>query len=595
MKYIFVVPIMRYYFIPIPGISSLISILEREGVECEYLNLDAEYFEYLDSEKVLLYNNRLKIFYKNKEYLKYPKIYQEILYSSSKEIIKYLFWIRKNINNFDRYKTFLKNDKLINNYVYFYYYTTLALIIKKENIINLCSKVYEEEEKNFSINVEDILFLFNSKINNFKDFYEEKVKEIIDKNPNVVGIQILKYSELISGLMFAYMIKQKDKNIHVNIGGSYFSDRYVKINNLKELFGVFFDSISIGDSTKTVKDIVRYKKGEIPISDICNLLYVENNKLRFKQEKEKENINLLPYQNFVNCRKEDYLIPELILPVRASMTNSCYWGKCIYCNCSGGERRYSLMSVERFTNEIEYLSKKYNTKYFAFWDNSIHPNYISRVADILIKKKLNIKYNFYARLEKEFSLELLKKIKKSGCIAIHWGLDSCSQKLLDYINKGINIETAKRVLKDSNKAGILNNIYLMFGLPSETIEDMYENLKFIQENCKNIDNVINIGRVEFPNSSIMGEKYEYYKSQINYSSEYVEKRKEIAKEIDKIMKTISFIFLHPQWEYLYVAKHGKIKFNIIRSIIYYYLNTKNNILKRVIDKYFEYVITKTAM
>ena len=595
MKYIFVVPIMRYYFIPIPGISSLISILEREGVECEYLNLDAEYFEYLDSEKVLLYNNRLKIFYKNKEYLKYPKIYQEILYSSSKEIIKYLFWIRKNINNFDRYKTFLKNDKLINNYVYFYYYTTLALIIKKENIINLCSKVYEEEEKIFSINVEDILFLFNSKINNFKDFYEEKVKEIIDKNPNVVGIQILKYSELISGLMFAYMIKQKDKNIHVNIGGSYFSDRYVKINNLKELFGVFFDSISIGDSTKTVKDIVRYKKGEIPISDICNLLYVENNKLRFKQEKEKENINLLPYQNFVNCRKEDYLIPELILPVRASMTNSCYWGKCIYCNCSGGERRYSLMSVERFTNEIEYLSKKYNTKYFAFWDNSIHPNYISRVADILIKKKLNIKYNFYARLEKEFSLELLKKIKKSGCIAIHWGLDSCSQKLLDYINKGINIETAKRVLKDSNKAGILNNIYLMFGLPSETIEDMYENLKFIQENCKNIDNVINIGRVEFPNSSIMGEKYEYYKSQINYSSEYVEKRKEIAKEIDKIMKTISFIFLHPQWEYLYVAKHGKIKFNIIRSIIYYYLNTKNNILKRVIDKYFEYVITKTAM
>ena len=586
---------MRYYFIPIPGISSLISILEREGVECEYLNLDAEYFEYLDSEKVLLYNNRLKIFYKNKEYLKYPKIYQEILYSSSKEIIKYLFWIRKNINNFDRYKTFLKNDKLINNYVYFYYYTTLALIIKKENIINLCSKVYEEEEKIFSINVEDILFLFNSKINNFKDFYEEKVKEIIDKNPNVVGIQILKYSELISGLMFAYMIKQKDKNIHVNIGGSYFSDRYVKINNLKELFGVFFDSISIGDSTKTVKDIVRYKKGEIPISDICNLLYVENNKLRFKQEKEKENINLLPYQNFVNCRKEDYLIPELILPVRASMTNSCYWGKCIYCNCSGGERRYSLMSVERFTNEIEYLSKKYNTKYFAFWDNSIHPNYISRVADILIKKKLNIKYNFYARLEKEFSLELLKKIKKSGCIAIHWGLDSCSQKLLDYINKGINIETAKRVLKDSNKAGILNNIYLMFGLPSETIEDMYENLKFIQENCKNIDNVINIGRVEFPNSSIMGEKYEYYKSQINYSSEYVEKRKEIAKEIDKIMKTISFIFLHPQWEYLYVAKHGKIKFNIIRSIIYYYLNTKNNILKRVIDKYFEYVITKTAM
>ena len=586
---------MRYYFIPIPGISSLISILEREGVECEYLNLDAEYFEYLDSEKVLLYNNRLKIFYKNKEYLKYPKIYQKILYSSSKEIIKYLFWIRKNINNFDRYKTFLKNDKLINNYVYFYYYTTLALIIKKENIINLCSKVYEEEEKIFSINVEDILFLFNSKINNFKDFYEEKVKEIIDKNPNVVGIQILKYSELISGLMFAYMIKQKDKNIHVNIGGSYFSDRYVKINNLKELFGVFFDSISIGDSTKTVKDIVRYKKGEIPISDICNLLYVENNKLRFKQEKEKENINLLPYQNFVNCRKEDYLIPELILPVRASMTNSCYWGKCIYCNCSGGERRYSLMSVERFTNEIEYLSKKYNTKYFAFWDNSIHPNYISRVADILIKKKLNIKYNFYARLEKEFSLELLKKIKKSGCIAIHWGLDSCSQKLLDYINKGINIETAKRVLKDSNKAGILNNIYLMFGLPSETIEDMYENLKFIQENCKNIDNVINIGRVEFPNSSIMGEKYEYYKSQINYSSEYVEKRKEIAKEIDKIMKTISFIFLHPQWEYLYVAKHGKIKFNIIRSIIYYYLNTKNNILKRVIDKYFEYVITKTAM
>lgn len=67
---------------------------------------------------------------------------------------------------------------------------------------------------------------------------------------------------------------------------------------------------------------------------------------------------------------------------------------------------------------IEHLLKKYNAKYFCSRDNTFFPKYIEKAADILIKKKLDTKYIFYARQEKEFDVNLLSKIRKSCCIVL---------------------------------------------------------------------------------------------------------------------------------------------------------------------------------
>jgi len=557
MKYILVRPISLYYdYIIWPGIPSLLGILESIGVDAEFINLNSEYNFYLTKENITEYCNQLKSFYENKEYLNYPEFCSEKFLNIKNLYEEQCPKLINNAKNCSLYKQMLKDGKALYKSQTYKNITDMLLYIR---VISLFCTCIIEPVSEIYIKTDDIFFIFNSSLNNFKDFYKEKVDVLLEKNPDVIGIQITKTYELISGLYLCYLIKQKNKHVHINIGGRYFEEFYKKIINLKDFFELFFDSISIGDCTSNIVDIVKYINKEITEEKIRNVIYAKNGEIKVNIQDEYTDINKLPYQSFNGYKKEDYCLPELVLPVRASNTHSCYWGKCIYCTCSGKNEPYRLMSVDRFTQEIEYLSKKYNTKYFAFWDNSFHPKYLDKTADILIKNKLKIKYTLYARLEKGFDKKLLVKLKKSGCIAIHWGLDSASPRILDYINKGINIKTAKKVLEFSHKAGILNFVYFLMGLPTETVEDLDENLKFLKENSRNIDVIDTAYDVMFLDGAVLNNDYEYYQSQINKTEEYDNYKSEIISKMHKIIRNYSINY---HWEYLYIAKYGLMRFKI---------------------------------
>ena len=194
----------------------------------------------------------------------------------------------------------------------------------------------------------------------------------------------------------------------------------------------------------------------------------------------------------------------------------------------------------------------------------------------------------YARLEKEFTYELLKKIKKSGCIAIHWGLDSASERILNYVNKGITIENAQNVLKNSRRAGIFNCIFLIFGFPTETIDDMKKGLEFIKRNKKNIHRVINIDSCKFLNGSIMNNNYEYYNALIDKSEEFNKYKLKTINEIQTITKSSEYEQLNFQWSYMYISKYGINIFKLINYLIHSIYRNKNKIIKKILNIYLKF-------
>ena len=593
MLYLFLKPVIYASDImPIPGIPSLIGVLENNGINCQYINLNADYLDYLDNNKILQEYNKFLSFCEKKEYYNFHPYFKDTLLRQKDNFLTSLSWLSKNARNFEIYRNLAKNKKIMYSFSIYWYYQNLLFHIKNIHIPLLASFAYYNEN-DFCITPDDILFIFNCNYNCLKDFYLQKASIILSKKPDIIGVQIINYNDLISGLLLCYAIKQINKNVHLTIGGNFFEENFKRIKNLKELFGIFFDSIAVGESTNTVLELVKFVNKDIPISDVSNLIYLNNDKLQFNECGKLVNINQLPFQSFSGYKENDYFLPELVLPVRASMSTSCYWGKCIYCSCSGEEKHFRIMSAKRLVDEIEFLSKKYNTKYFAFWDNALHPQYISKVADLLLERNINIKYNIYARLEKEFNPELLKKIKKSGCIAVHWGLDSTSQRICnDIINKNINIKTAEKILENSHKAGILNSVYLIFGFPTETKEEMKAAFDFIKKNAGNIDAISTIRNLFFPENSILFKYREYYKSLINYSADYENYKSNIMNLINKKMKTVFDSSIGCQWQYLYIAKYGKLRCNIIKNLKYYYTNSKNKLLKKVISKYYKFIIKK---
>lgn len=588
MKYIFVNPVnVNLELMPLPGIPLLIGILENSGIDCEYCNLNADYTRYLTSEKINKYYDIFDKFYFENNYENYHEFFKERIEKYKKVFDDLKKTIKQDVYKLDIYKELSKNKKYIYNHIFSTDYSKLINCAKDINLLMFCSQKYKIYSS--SITIKDILFLFNSQLNILQEFYNEKVEQILNKEPNIIGIQITLEKDFLSGLFLAYIIKQRNNNIHINIGGNFIEEAYKEISNLNEFFGVFFDSISIGNSTKIVIDLVKYINQKKSIDEINNIIYLKNGKIEFHKERVNENINDLPFQSFSTYKREDYLLQELVLPVRASETNSCYWGKCIYCSCSNSNEIYKLKSAENFVDEIEFLLKKYNTKYFAFWDNALPPKYIEKVADILIEKKLNIKYTMFARLEKDFNYKLMKKLKKSGCIYIRWGLDSASKRILKYINKGIDLDTAKNILKVSKKAGVFNSIYLMLGLPTETISEMEEALIFVKKNLKYLDEVITIDKLLFLEGALIKEKEEYYKKLINCTTEYKNNKQKIINEIKKITKAYEEL---PLWGFLYISSYGIMRFNILRNLMVKYYSKKSKLLKKIIYIYCECNTTK---
>lgn len=574
--------------LPIPGIPSLIGILESNGIECEYLNLSAEYFCRLNPADVLSYSAIVSSFYKNKEYMNYPESFRRILIDSEAFCSHNETWLKKNIKNMDLYKKICKNKKLLYNPFLFCYFTNFAdNIVRGQSLLNICSKIYDSETE-FSINIDDLLFIFNSPLNNYDNFYRESVSKILDKKPDIIGVQVTLQKDLISAMLLCYLIKQKNKNVHINIGGSYFDGKHSVISNLKEFFGVFFDSISVGESTKTVIDITKYLNNETDIEQVSGLLYCKDDEIKLNPCV-KENVNRFPFQSFTGYDWNHYFLPDLILPVRASMTNSCYWGKCIYCTCSGSKEKYRVMSVSRFVDEIEYLAKKYNTKYFSFWDNAFHPIYLEKLADAIIERKLDIRYSLFARLEKEFSYDLLKKVHKSGCRVVFWGLDSASQRVSDFINKGIDVNEAKYILKNSHRAGMLNNLYLMFGHPSETKEEMKANLDFVKENRKNINTVFPIDKIFFLENSVINQNYDYYKGLINQSDDFIAYKNSLINKINSITNSFSKIYMFYLWQYLYFSKYGKLWHDFFVYLFILCFHGKLKFLRKILTVYYNFL------
>ena len=598
MKYLFIKPVGYVIeFAPIPGIPTLIGQLESNGYETNFIDLNTEHINIMQKkDNIYRYNSFIKNIYKKEE--KVPKPLRDVL-----NMLKDEYIMPDN-------KTFLSGkeqdisvcSKVLNHKLFFYnddicmkYIKILTLYIQQISKIDieLMRKLFPDLEnaKEFSFDIDTLIYYFNSKYNFLDKFYDSKIDEILKLKPDCIGIQIGMPFYLIPGLMLAYKLKQKT-NIHINIGGSFFNDYYRVIENLPELFGLFFDSISIKESFNTVIDIMKFINKEISVNDIDNFIFLRNKKIKVNELNKEINYENLPVSSFSGYNKSLYIVPEFIIPIKSSA--SCYWGNCIFCHCSLN-KKFKLRTVKKTIEELCYLSKKYKTRYFSFWDNALPPQYLSSLSEEIIKRKLNISYTIYARFEKGFNKKILKKLKKSGCTTIYWGLDSASPKILDYIKKGISLETVTNILKYSKQAGIFNLVYLILGHPTETIEDIIKNKEFIEKNKAYIDRICVIDSVIFLQNSVLSQNPDYYKSLITTTRE---QRKMYSEEIHNIINKKNgdkYFFAANKatglLSHLYLAKYGiGIKHIIFKKLIN--LSKINKIIEFICNVFIKIYLSK---
>ena len=171
---------------------------------------------------------------------------------------------------------------------------------------------------------------------------------------------------------------------------------------------------------------------------------------------------------------------------KLTVAHGCYWKKCSFCDVSLDYiSRYEVASAEILVDRIEAIVKETGQTGFHFVDEAAPPKALKALAHELIKRKLQISWWGNIRFEKSFTPELCQLLSDSGCIAISGGLEVASDRLLALMKKGVSVEQVAQVARSFTEAGVLVHAYLMYGFPTQTVQDTVDALEYVRQLFEN--------------------------------------------------------------------------------------------------------------
>ena len=158
---------------------------------------------------------------------------------------------------------------------------------------------------------------------------------------------------------------------------------------------------------------------------------------------------------------------------------------CVYCSSrSIFGRIYRAHSPKRVADEMEELIEKYGAREIFFLDDifTLNRKWAEAVCDEIIARGINKKVEWSCSTRvNTVDPEILAHMRKAGCWQIHYGMESGSQRLLNYIKKGITLEQSRNAATWSRQAGLEVRAYFMIGLPTETREETQQTIDFAKE------------------------------------------------------------------------------------------------------------------
>jgi len=335
------------------------------------------------------------------------------------------------------------------------------------------------------------------------DWFGEKVTGLSDfEAPDAFLLSMIS-SDLgccVATLAFARYLKTKFGR-PVILGGEYWvhAPIYDEIERVLPL-GVL-DYYVIGFGEEPLEQLLKIISGRpttVTLADVHGLCYMEDGEVR-KNSFAPEHPVIVPdfeglpmdlYRWTADCPppRPDLPTPtgELTLPFHTS--TGCPYN-CTFCDASGIKKMW-VLPPQKAVEELKHLVDRYNCRTFFFLDDTLNlsTRHINQLCDGIIEAGLDIQWMTCAS-PRGMDAPTLKKMREAGVIRIVWGLESGSNRLLEYVKKPMKIEAAAEVYRLSHEAGIWNGVECIVGLPTETEEEFDLTMAFMAENAEVLDEV----------------------------------------------------------------------------------------------------------
>jgi len=311
-----------------------------------------------------------------------------------------------------------------------------------------------------------------------RGFIHSVVKDIGNIKFDIFYFYIDWWNETLPlAIAVANQIKKLNKKARILLSGPYLNSYGKEILDKFK----FIDYIAVSEIEPVFNKLL---DNSVCSSEIPNIVYFDRNNNKVAETKKIiTDINELLFPEFDSFFKTKQPAAK-ILPFRLS--RGCKY-RCFFCACLSAEQLRYYRNIDVVVKHLKQYNKKYNINNFYFEDDALNFNndYLEEFLNKLIQAKLNIKWSAYF-IAKDLPLAIIEKIRKAGCVHIRWGIESVHPSIASKIAKDISILEAEKILSDTAKIGISNQISLIVGFPHENNISIKHMKSFIVKNKQSL-------------------------------------------------------------------------------------------------------------
>jgi len=321
---------------------------------------------------------------------------------------------------------------------------------------------------------------------------KEKIETI---QPKLFLISVPFPGNLYSAFRSAQWVKKHYPEIKISMGGGFPNTELRSLSD-KRVFE-FFDYITLDDGELPIELLHRNITHSIPVEahTYKRTFLLEKGEVIYRndalqQDYKQADVGTPDYSDLL---LDKYIsVIEIVNPMhrmwsdgrwnKLTMAHGCYWGKCTFCDISLDYIKvYEPVAAKLIVDRIQELSEKTGQNGFHFVDEAAPPALMREVALEILRRKLAITWWTNIRFEKSFTQDLCLLLKASGCIAVSGGLEVASDRLLKLIDKGVTVEQVAKVTRNFTEAGIMVHAYLMYGYPTQTVQETVDSLEMVRQ------------------------------------------------------------------------------------------------------------------
>ena len=311
--------------------------------------------------------------------------------------------------------------------------------------------------------------------------------------PNLFLISVPFPGNLYSAFRSAQYVKRHYPHIKIAMGGGFPNTELRSLSEIRVF--EFFDFITLDDGEAPIEHLVEHLEGKRSLENLKRTFIVVNNEVQYidnstsKDYKQSE----VGTPDYSDLLLDQYIsVIEIINPMhrmwsdgrwnKLTMAHGCYWGKCTFCDISLDYIRvYEPIAAKLLVDRMEEMIAQTGETGFHFVDEAAPPALMRELALEIIRRKVVVTWWTNIRFEKSFSKDLCFLLKKSGCIAVSGGLEVASDRLLKLIDKGVTVEQVAKVTRNFTEVGIMVHAYLMYGYPTQTIQETIDSLEMVRQ------------------------------------------------------------------------------------------------------------------